>query len=986
MAITEPTINTKLADVLRTLHPRWAEAEALRSQQTQRIQGQPGRQCDLELAVPMAAPVVIEAEIAPAHNVEAEANSRLGQKLIGGEDEVETAVALRYPSRLRTIDESSLEEELRAAADLEWVILYSTAPRRPTSGWIQGTVAELASMLEILALSPKVLKEAADKLQEGIEGIAQFIRCLPNASVSRKKIAENLYQSEDIQTWRMAASVITNAFVCQETISSTHGICGIKDLPLGWMGKMTREGVLDTWEKILEINYWPVFKIAFDLLRSFNVSHGNAVSRRSANLALELLDVGVGQVQNMTGQMFGQLISDRKFLATFYTLPSSARLLAQLAVDRLAVDWADSTAIKRLQIADFACGTGALLSAAYESVAANARRAGLDDAKLHSKMIEDVLVGADIMPAAAHLTTTMLSTAHPQVGFDKSGIHVVAYGKQPDGEIAIGSLHLLRDKGAVALWSTAKQVTGKGESSEEVDPFALGDESCDLVIMNPPFTRPTNHEGAKKLIGEGKQVAMVPSFAGFGTSTEEQSQMSQALKNVVAKTKSQSKSLKGVWASHGNAGLASNFVDLADAKLRPGGVLALVLPFVAVSGPSWANFRELIGRRYQDVKFITIAAAGSKKQAFSADTGIAEVLVVATKRTDPETRQETHQLAECAWVSLKKRPLDLIDAFLVSNAINGQKAHLAVTPLTTGGEILGYQVAAGVNDFEFAGISDPELALSANAFTRNVLRLPRHDEFELPLTPLEVLGKPGPVDRDINGQDNRTGVFRGPFDLEDPEAPGASDIYPILWGHNVASGRESQMEVLHDKVGRPRHNMRKKANWVFQRATRLHINSDFGLGSQSLGACLTPHRAIGGRAWPSFELATSDWEATICLYLNSTLGFVARWSVSNRQQIGRACLSVSTLGNIPVIDPRQLTEAEIGTLGGIFEVFSKRKLRPAAEAHKDEVRQELDEAILCDSLQLHTKAGITREDFLEALSLLRGQWCSEPSVHAKRKK
>ena len=36
--------------------------------------------------------------------------------------------------------------------------------------------------------------------------------------------------------------------------------------------------------------------------------------------------------------------------------------------------------------------------------------------------------------------------------------------------------------------------------------------------------------------------------------------------------------------SSGNAGLASNFMDLAHNKLRDGGVLALVIPFAFVHG------------------------------------------------------------------------------------------------------------------------------------------------------------------------------------------------------------------------------------------------------------------------------------------------------------------------------------------------------------------------------------------------------------------
>ena len=47
---------------------------------------------------------------------------------------------------------------------------------------------------------------------------------------------------------------------------------------------------------------------------------------------------------------------------------------------------------------------------------------------------------------------------------------------------------------------------------------------------------------------------------------------------------------------------------------------------------------------------------------------------------------------------------------------------------------------------------------------------------------------------------------------------------------------------------------------------------------------------------------------------------------------------------------------------------------PANEAYRDNVRQELDEAVLCGALGLPTSA-------LEPLGTLRLQWCEEPSVH-----
>ena len=38
---------------------------------------------------------------------------------------------------------------------------------------------------------------------------------------------------------------------------------------------------------------------------------------------------------DLTGRIFQRLIADRKYLATFYTLPASAALLARLAIDKL---------------------------------------------------------------------------------------------------------------------------------------------------------------------------------------------------------------------------------------------------------------------------------------------------------------------------------------------------------------------------------------------------------------------------------------------------------------------------------------------------------------------------------------------------------------------------------------------------------------------------------------------------------------------------
>ena len=57
---------------------------------------------------------------------------------------------------------------------------------------------------------------------------------------------------------------------------------------------------------------------------------------------------------------------------------------------------------------------------------------------------------------------------------------------------------------------------------------------------------------------------------------------------------------------------------------------------------------------------------------------------------------------------------------------------------------------------------------------------------------------------------------------------------------------------------------------------------------------------------------------------------------------------------------------------------TKKEFLPANEAYRDEVRQDLDRAVLVDLLRL-------RDGVMESLAISRDQWCAEPSVHGGKK-
>ena len=188
------------------------------------------------------------------------------------------------------------------------------------------------------------------------------------------------------------------------------------------------------------------------------------------------------------------------------------------------------------------------------------------------------------------------------------------------------------------------------------DTFLLEHESMDLVIMNPPFTRPTNHEAT---------TVPVPSFAGLGNDAEEQAAMSRLLKDIRRDIKEP--------AGHGNAGLASNFLDLAHAKVKPGGVLALVMPLSLLQGGAWGASRALLRTQYERTTVIGLAAPGrDEEKSFSADTGMGEVLVVARRRRPSRGAARKARKAADApvtFVALRKRPASGAEAAALAAAI-----------------------------------------------------------------------------------------------------------------------------------------------------------------------------------------------------------------------------------------------------------------------------------------------------------------------------
>ena len=64
--------------------------------------------------------------------------------------------------------------------------------------------------------------------------------------------------------------------------------------------------MLDTWRYILdEINYWPIFKIASDVLLPIPNGTAQAVLKRLRGVAIDLDELGATSTQDLAGRCSG---------------------------------------------------------------------------------------------------------------------------------------------------------------------------------------------------------------------------------------------------------------------------------------------------------------------------------------------------------------------------------------------------------------------------------------------------------------------------------------------------------------------------------------------------------------------------------------------------------------------------------------------------------------------------------------------------------
>jgi hypothetical protein len=738
-------------------------------------------------------------------------------------------------------------------------------------------------------------------------------------------LTDELTAREKEAVSRITALVLANAMIFQEVLSEHDN--RVPSLGDALKETLFRNALIEHWDFIIrKINYYPIFHLAGELLLDLSSNRFLTIAlRRLAGDAQKIVDMHVALGHDLMGRVYHRLLADAKYLATYYTGIPAATLLLKLALQKDCVtDWHDLEELRKLRVADLACGTGTLLMAAAEAITDNyvseCARQGkpVDLAALHQTLAADVLYGYDVLASALHLTASTLALRAPEVVFPRMQLFSLPLGGEGR---RLGSIEFL--EGNLTQMQTdlfgertpARRVRG----TDEQEMMNAGLPELDLCVMNPPFTRSV---GGNLLFGSAPD--------------EERKEMQRRLKQLVSKP--------GVRANI-TAGLGSVFVAVADRHIKQGGRIALVLPKALLSGVAWNETRELLRGKYQ-VEYIVVSH-DPEHWNFSESTDLSEVLLVARKTAANGPRHDNGRRVVA--LNLWRNPSTTFDALAIVHDLcrrpapdlaDGQGA----LQVGVGESKMGEAVSVPWTDLRDqycwllpCAFAQSDLIRAAKHLTVGELWLPGHKSVDpVPLCPLRQIASLGPDRRDVHDG----------FVLSRAPTP-----YPAFWGHDASAVytlRQCPNTYLSPRPEPQRGRHLRKVTDLWPLAGRVLVAERMWLKTQRLMAVYVEQPVLSNVWWPLSMHETADLDLrskALALWLNCTPGMIL--SLAYRQETRGAWVDFKkpVLAAMPVLAVGSLTETQLTSLASAYDRLAGESLSPLPEMAWDPIRAQVDDQI-----------------------------------------
>ena len=946
----ENPVTSQLVLLLRHMSPGWEFEE-----QQQPLEGSQ-RQPDVTVTRTGHQTVAIEAKWndAAADGLKQVRARYLGRKLcpdfVGVSDILRTAMVVRYPARFRNKRGAALQALLKQAADLEYLLIGETGGEPyqfPRNGYARGPLADIATALQVGAVPSQRLDAAAAQMEYDIHVAAKWLDAsVANLPAIGQKLHGILEQAPGEQSSRMACLILTDAFVFQNALAGKKGMETVRPLSYYKVHPMEWTKVVADWEAILAVNYQPIFQDAKRMVREaflYDEAMANKVLEKLWEAADTLVASHLPQLHELAGEVFQKLVIDRKYVKANYTLPTSAALLSALVCPNLPDDGTLPN------VADYACGTGALLNGVYKRVQRlYEQKTGKSSVGIHREMLENNLAGTDIYSHCTHLTFAAMASAHPAVTLGATRVITAPYGLQADGTYKTGALELLDSQLLFdPLETEGEQVGGEQSATAELK-REFPDGEMDIVIINPPFAK--NADANKN---DGKAH-----FKGRDHSDEDEKLMRKALKQ------------KDTRVANGNNGLGSYFVEMAHRKLKDGGTMGFILLSTILTGVSMRKLRRMLATAYHDVSVLTIASPSSEDCAFSADTSLAECIVVATKGIGENT-------GRAKFVCLSERPESLLSAQTLAELIQRHTVTRRLEDAPHGGERLmigdvcmGQVLECPIdeNEWGLSRVLSFSLMQTAYHLRQGKLHLPQLlDATDIPVCQLGDISEVGYNASDIKDESRGDGAFVV------REQTGISyDGYTALW--KVQATLQRSMRTQPNANAQILPGKEEKARRILKRNSRTHYHINLGYPANSVIASWTEQPAIGVRSMTNVALEDSRYEAAWTLWCNSTFGLLCHWMHSGKQQAGRGIMKLKSLRTLPTLNVHQLSDKQLAAADTVFADLKAYRMKPYNECATDAWRHVLDARLLAEVL------GITDAEVHHGMQRLREMLCAEPSI------
>ncbi|MGC8543746.1 MAG: N-6 DNA methylase, partial [Vulcanisaeta sp.] len=352
------------------------------------------------------------------------------------------------------------------------------------------------------------------------------------------------------------------------------------------------------------------------------------------------------------------------------------------------------------------------------------------------------------------------------------------------------------------------------------------------------------------------------------------------------------------------AGEGLLFLYLAYKYVKPGGVIAFVLPRNVLSGVSWFLARALLASKFH-VKYVIVSNDTEDGYNFSEGTSLSEALIVARRVDNHEPSEETR------FVILMKKPRTAIDAVVLADRLLGGNVPYdearVITVSRTG--LLKNLDNWGL----FIAFNDVSLIEDVISVTKGEVC-----GIKVPIALFNDIMKTIGIDRH---------EFRDIFERVRSETP-----YPILYG----GGEEVRTKMLIEPNAYARPKDEKRAKDKFSEFSSSILLPDRVRVNTAHVIAIYSERPILSNIFYAVKLRCNNADKALVVWLNTTWGLIT--ILANREETEGAFaeLKMSQWRLLPILNVCALDDDALRRLSGVFDRYANKEFKRITEQYGEE--------------------------------------------------